>query len=449
MAVATAAALASDASPALPAPAVSAASLLPGAIGHTGIAFTQASQRDDGNGHAPITAAPTVTTPASTSAPPTASTSAPSAASNNRPAAHEPGSATGANLPPQGAAGTTASARAAAMSPGFASVVASARPMAGVHTSMQGDGAATARTAGTTADTTADDTVRSAGRGSGLTPVADRAPTSEAAAGVDRRRAAFGLRTDTEQITLPVGPDLPRDPDGSARPSTGAGTPSAAAGPGPALTPASLATLAAQAAQAAHATQTENRAGTAATDRVGAAEPGVSSLMAPAPISGSAPATAVTTSASAGAAPAGVESRIPVPLDSPAFAPALGAQISLFARDGVQTARLQLNPAEMGPITVQIALDGSAARVDFQADLASTREVIEASLPALAGALQEAGMTLAGGGVSQQPSSHQPPAQAEHPTASRRAGDHASGTDAPPQPTPLPTRTRGLVDLVA
>ena len=138
-----------------------------------------------------------------------------------------------------------------------------------------------------------------------------------------------------------------------------------------------------------------------------------------------------------------------MPLDSPAFAPALGAQISLFARDGVQTARLQLNPAELGPITVQIALDGSAARVDFQADLASTREVIEASLPALAGALQEAGMTLAGGGVSQQPSSHQPPPQAGQPDATRRLGERASGPSAQSLPTLAPVRSRGLVDLVA
>jgi flagellar hook-length control protein FliK len=164
------------------------------------------------------------------------------------------------------------------------------------------------------------------------------------------------------------------------------------------------------------------------------------------PVSGHAPAAAL----GAGAAPVQAESRIPVPLDSPAFAPALGAQISLFARDGVQTARLQLNPAEMGPITVQIALDGSAARVDFQADMASTREVIQASLPALAGALQEAGMTLAGGGVSQQPSSHQPPPQPAPSDAPRRSGERSAAFDSQGFPTVTSVRTtRGLVDLVA
>lgn len=206
---------------------------------------------------------------------------------------------------------------------------------------------------------------------------------------------------------------------------------------------------AAQAAQAAQHAPGDGRGGSGAVDAVRTAEPGASLTSVPLPVSGTATVAPMLASPSAGAA-SPVESRIPVPLDSPAFAPALGAQISLFARDGVQTARLQLNPAEMGPITVQIALDGSAARVDFQADVASTREVIQASLPALAGALQEAGMTLAGGGVSQQPSSHQPPPQSGQPDPARRAGERSAGHDPQALPTIGPVRTtRGLVDLVA
>jgi len=143
------------------------------------------------------------------------------------------------------------------------------------------------------------------------------------------------------------------------------------------------------------------------------------------------------------------EARVPVPLDSPGFGAALGTQVSVLVRDGVQTARLQLNPAELGPIAVQIALDGSAARVDFQADLAGTRAVIEASLPALAGALQEAGFTLAGGGVFQQTPGRQgqgdAPAQPGQPRGNDGNGRQA---DLPASAVPLRTQ-RGLVDLVA
>ena len=163
-------------------------------------------------------------------------------------------------------------------------------------------------------------------------------------------------------------------------------------------------------------------------------------------------AAALNRSDATGPHAAPVEARIAVPLDSPTFAPALGAQISLFARDGVQTARLQLNPAEMGPIAVQIAVDGNAARIDFQADRAATREVIEASLPALAGALQDAGLTLTGGGVFQQHPGRQAPPEPGPATAAARLPASATGLDAVAGGLAASSRQRtprGLVDLVA
>lgn len=92
---------------------------------------------------------------------------------------------------------------------------------------------------------------------------------------------------------------------------------------------------------------------------------------------------------------------VPVPIDSPDFAQAFGVQVSVLARDGVHEARLQLNPAEMGPVSVQIAMDGERAHIDFGAQAAATRAAIESSLPELAAALRDAGLTLSGGGVSQ------------------------------------------------
>jgi flagellar hook-length control protein FliK len=159
-------------------------------------------------------------------------------------------------------------------------------------------------------------------------------------------------------------------------------------------------------------------------------------------------ASPVANSGSSAAAPAEVS--VPVPLDDPGFGAALGTQVSVMVRDGVQTARLQLHPAEMGPIAVQIALDGSAARVDFQADLAGTRAVIEASLPALAGALQDAGFTLAGGGVFQQTPGQQGQGdQPANPGQARHAdGNSAAGSPLPVAPVVQRTQ-RGLVDLVA
>lgn len=94
------------------------------------------------------------------------------------------------------------------------------------------------------------------------------------------------------------------------------------------------------------------------------------------------------------------------PLHSPDFAPELSASVSLLLKDGIHEAQLQLNPTEMGPVSINIQLDGQQAQVNFHAQHAATREVLERSLPDLAAALQAQGLTLSGGGVfAQQQSS--------------------------------------------
>lgn len=159
------------------------------------------------------------------------------------------------------------------------------------------------------------------------------------------------------------------------------------------------------------------------------------------------PLTAAMASAPAATAP--VEVALPAPMNSPEFAPTLGTQITRFARDGIEHARLQLNPAEMGPIAVQVAMDGQQVRVDLVAEIAATRQALEQSLPALAGALRDAGFTLTGGGVFQQArdGSHAGDSRsAPAPGAGALRGAEASGSAAEPARA---ARTQGLVDLFA
>lgn len=155
-------------------------------------------------------------------------------------------------------------------------------------------------------------------------------------------------------------------------------------------------------------------ANAAAWAAAGSADPGAvprtsEELRSPRPLATDAPPSAAALSAAAfnpllagareSAAPLAVN--LPTPLASPEFAQALAVQMSVLATEGVQHAELHLNPAEMGPVSVRIVLDGTRAQVDFGADLAATRQAIEAGLPELAGALRDAGFTLSGGGVSQ------------------------------------------------
>jgi len=121
-----------------------------------------------------------------------------------------------------------------------------------------------------------------------------------------------------------------------------------------------------------------------------------------APVNGALLAAGLAATAPSAPAEAPTVVSLPTPVDAPDFTQALGVQVSVLAADGVQQAELHLNPAEMGPISVQIAIDGTQAQVDFGADMASTRQLIESGLPELASALRDAGFTLTGGGVSQQ-----------------------------------------------
>jgi flagellar hook-length control protein FliK len=144
------------------------------------------------------------------------------------------------------------------------------------------------------------------------------------------------------------------------------------------------------------------------------------------------------------------------PIHTPAFAPALAAQVRWWAHEGVQQAQLTLSPAEMGPVTVKIVLlDQREARIDFTADLAATRHAIESALPVLAAALDESGLKLAGGGVHDGAAQRQALWQQAQQAPHHARGGSATGSTAHSVTTAAADSAaraqgaRGLVDLVA
>lgn len=141
-------------------------------------------------------------------------------------------------------------------------------------------------------------------------------------------------------------------------------------------------------------------------------------------------------------------------IDSPIFAPALGLQLSVLARDGIEQARMQLNPQEMGPIGVQLTVAGQQVQVDFVCDQARTRQVLEQSMQQLATSLADAGFTMTGGGVSQQTREGLGGRQGSaEDNSARHPGGPGGGSGSEPVPEPgaaaRPRAQRGLVDLYA
>jgi flagellar hook-length control protein FliK len=135
-------------------------------------------------------------------------------------------------------------------------------------------------------------------------------------------------------------------------------------------------------------------------------------------------------------------------VESPAFAAALGSRIAWMARDGLERAQLDVHPADLGPVSVQLTMDGAQVRVDLTSEASVTRQVLEQSLPSLASALREAGFTLAGGGVFQQPQDRPGRETTAEPGQRPGSTEAVSGTAAGLQPL-APARRQGLVDLFA
>lgn len=169
----------------------------------------------------------------------------------------------------------------------------------------------------------------------------------------------------------------------------------------------------------------------------------VGELLPAAPLGGLAMTSTPTMSLPGGPLPLSVAT----PVNSPDFSRALASQLTTLARDGVHEAELQLNPADMGPIAVQIVVDGAQAQIDFTASHAGTRQALETTLPALAAALNGAGLTLSGGGVFEQRSGGREGADGEHRAGARRETVVVGGPDGASSASPR--AARGLLDLYA
>jgi flagellar hook-length control protein FliK len=150
--------------------------------------------------------------------------------------------------------------------------------------------------------------------------------------------------------------------------------------------------------------------------------------------------------------PTPAQATLAPPPGHPAFPAALGAQLSTWLKDGVQYASLALNPQEMGPIDVRIALRDGRTEVQLGADVAATRAALAEALPALAEALGDVGLSLAGGSVSDHTGQHARQGDGA-PTRSFAlpawlAPARETGERSATAPVARPA-ARGLIDLVA
>lgn len=84
----------------------------------------------------------------------------------------------------------------------------------------------------------------------------------------------------------------------------------------------------------------------------------------------------------------------PNALLDPSWSDAFGQRIALLAQQGTQTATLEMNPSDLGPIQVRISLNDQSAKVEFNTLQQTTSDLITAAMPRLAAAMEQQGMRL-------------------------------------------------------
>ncbi len=93
---------------------------------------------------------------------------------------------------------------------------------------------------------------------------------------------------------------------------------------------------------------------------------------------------------------------LPEPMRTPQWNDNLSSRISWMANNQVQKAELRLNPPELGPLEVRVAVQQDETRIVFTANNAAVREAVEAALPRLRELMGANGLNLVHVDVSAQ-----------------------------------------------
>jgi flagellar hook-length control protein FliK len=97
----------------------------------------------------------------------------------------------------------------------------------------------------------------------------------------------------------------------------------------------------------------------------------------------------------------GTTLHVQAPVDSAEFQQGAADRVSFAVENNWNSAKLQVNPAQLGPIELQIAVQGDRAQVVMSTHSAVTREALESSLPKLKEMLGSQGFTQVSVDISQ------------------------------------------------
>ena len=131
--------------------------------------------------------------------------------------------------------------------------------------------------------------------------------------------------------------------------------------------------------------------------------PGARGPDSAAPIAGAGAAVQSVPGPDQSGRPAAMLNLLATPAD-PEFAPEFAGRLQMMVKNGMREASVQLHPAELGRLQLTVSTDGDQARIAIVAETSAARDMIENSLPRLRDMLEQSGLQLAQGDVSQRQS---------------------------------------------
>lgn len=164
-------------------------------------------------------------------------------------------------------------------------------------------------------------------------------------------------------------------------------------------------------------------------------------------------APAVSTAAPAQASLPVAAPVISAPLGSSEWQQTISQNITLFTRQGKQSAELRLHPEDLGQVQINLKLDDNQAQIQMMSPHSHVRAALEAALPTLRTSLAESGIQLGQSSISSESftGQQQSSSQQQASRGSNRGDFGAEDDDALVVPASLQSAARGTgsVDIFA
>lgn len=165
-------------------------------------------------------------------------------------------------------------------------------------------------------------------------------------------------------------------------------------------------------------------------------------------------APTVSTAASAQASAPVAAPVISAPLGSHEWQQTISQNITLFTRQGKQSAELRLHPEDLGQVQISLKIDDNQAQLQMVSPHSHVRAALEAALPVLRTNLAESGIQLGQSSISSESFAGQQESSSQQQQASRSGGREVFGAEddeAIAVPASLQSAARGnsAVDIFA